>query len=177
MGPAQSGLTLVEGMAIAVAVVACLFDLRTRRIPNALTLGAAGAGLVFHAVTGGGSGAVGSLGGCLLGAGLFFPLFVLGGMGAGDVKLAGALGAWLGPGQAVWVVLSSAVAGGVLGLAYALAIGYARTAVTNVLALLTFWWTVGLKPVPELTLANQKVPRFPYALPIVIGTIITVWLR
>jgi prepilin peptidase CpaA len=132
---------------------------------------------VFHAVIQGPSGAVSSLGGCLLGAGLFFPLFALGGMGAGDVKLVGALGAWLGPGQAVWVVLSSAIAGGVLGLVYALAIGYARTAITNVLALLAYWRTVGLRPAPELTLANQRVPRFPYALPIAVGTIFTVWFR
>ena len=42
------------------------------------------------------------------------PLFLLGGMGAGDVKLLAALGAWLGPGDAFWLAIYASMAGGVI---------------------------------------------------------------
>ena len=80
----------------ALAALACVSDLRTRRIPNALTFGAAlraGRFTCHRRRDGRGR----SLGGWLLGVVLFFPLFALRGLGAGDVKLLAALGAWLGP--------------------------------------------------------------------------------
>ena len=54
-----------------------------------------------------------SVGGWMLGAALFFPMFALRGMGAGDVKLLAAVGAWLGPLPVVSVALITAIAGGV----------------------------------------------------------------
>src|SRR5512144_1843846 len=81
---------------IAVAVTACVWDLSTQRVPNVLTFGAAGAAVAF-ALWQHGVAAMGwSLAGWLTAIALFFPLFALGGLGAGDVKLLGALGAWLG---------------------------------------------------------------------------------
>ena len=50
-------------------------------------------------------------------------------MGAGDVKLLAALGAWLGPAESVWLAMFAAMAGGVLGLAVAIARGYLRDGV------------------------------------------------
>ena len=72
-------------------------DIRTRRIPNVLTFGATIAALVFHGSTAGTSGLATSVGGWMVGAALFLPVFALRGMGAGDVKLLAAVGAWLGP--------------------------------------------------------------------------------
>src|SRR5688500_17057938 len=88
---------------LTVALTAAVCDVRSRRIPNALTFGAAASALVYALATGG----IGSLGfaaaGWIAGAALFFPFFALGGMGAGDVKLIAALGAWVGPAEAVWL--------------------------------------------------------------------------
>src|SRR5687767_7270352 len=114
-----------------VLTLACISDLRTRRIPNVLTFSAAGCALLFHFATGGWSAAAWSLAGCLLGALLFFPMFALKGMGAGDVKLLAAIGAWLGPGQVAIVALATSIAGGVLGVVVALGYGYLRTALSN----------------------------------------------
>ena len=60
------------------------------------------------------------------------PFFLLGGMGAGDVKLLAALGAWLGPGatRSGWRIYAS-MAGGVLAVVVALRHGYLGTAFTN----------------------------------------------
>src|SRR5262245_24901739 len=106
-------------MALVVASLACVSDLRTRRIPNALTFGSAIAAIAVHGVTDGTSGLTTGAGGWLAGVALFFPLFALGGMGAGDVKLLGALGAWLGPRAVFHVALYASMAGGVFAVAVA----------------------------------------------------------
>ena len=90
---------------VAVALVACVTDLRSRRIPNVLTFGAATAGLVFHIFAPMGEGPTTALLGWLIGVAIFFVPFALGGLGGGDVKLLGALGAWLGPSGIFWAAL------------------------------------------------------------------------
>ncbi len=165
---------------VAVVVLcagACIEDLRRRRIPNWLTFGAAVGAVGLNALAGGPSGAGLAVAGWATGAALLFPLFALGGMGGGDVKLVAAVGAWLGPFAALWVVLYTAVAGGVLAVAIALAHGYLRTAVRNLWGLIGYWRVVGVRPLPQLTLDQAKGPRVPYALPIAAGTLITLWLR
>ncbi len=158
-------------------ILACISDLRTRRIPNVLTFSAAAIALVFHFLTGGWSAAGWSLAGCLLGALLFFPMFALGGMGAGDVKLLAAVGAWLGPAQVAMAALATSIAGGVIALAVAFAHGYLKVAYRNLWMLLTHWRVMGVRPVHELTLEGARGPRLAYAVPISIGTLVTLWLK
>ena len=85
---------------LAISLVACVTDVRSRRIPNVLTFGAAIAALGYHSIAGGWDGAQNAMFGWVVGTALFLPFFLLGGMGAGDVKLVAALGAWLGPHEA-----------------------------------------------------------------------------
>ena len=170
MSPAQIA-------AIVVVVIACVPDVSSRRIPNVLTFGAAAAAAAFHVATAGWSGLGHSLGGWVVGALLFFPMFALRGMGAGDVKLLAAVGAWLGPAQVFWVALITSMVGGVLGLVVALAHGYAGKAFRNVLTLVMYWRVVGPRPLPSLTLEGARGPRLAYAIPIAIGTMVTLWLK
>jgi prepilin peptidase CpaA len=115
--------------------------------------------------------------GLLVGLGLLLPLFALRGLGGGDVKLLAALGAWIGPGAALWMVLWAAVAGGPLALAVALRAGYLRSALQNVWSLLMFWRVSGLRPHPSLNLNISGAPRLPYALPIAVGLVVSLWTR
>ncbi len=161
---------------IAIGLAACVTDVRTRRIPNALTLTAALAGFLVQAVSGGLDGALAASGGWLVGTLLFLPFFLLGGMGGGDVKLLAALGAWLGPRDTLWLAVYASIAGGVLGVVVAIARGYLTTAIRNVFAMLAYWRTVGIRPVPDLTLDSPAAPRLAYAIPILAGTVITLWL-
>ncbi len=170
----MTALNIFVGILLALA---CLSDLRTRRIPNVLTISAAAGALLFHLATGGWSAAGWSVAGLFLGALLFFPMFALRGMGAGDVKLLAAVGAWLGPGQVATVALATSIAGGVIALVVALAHGYLRKALTNLYLILMHWRIAGVRPLPALTLERARGPRLAYAFPIAIGTVVTLWLN
>lgn len=171
-------MNFYQYVAIGVAVIAVIWDLRTRRIPNLLTFGAALGAMIFHTYTGGWSGLGTSLAGWAVGVAFFFPIFALGGMGAGDVKLLGALGAWLGPIAVIWVALFSGIAGGVMAIIVSAVTGYTKEALSNVWTLLLFWRVVGLKPAPELTLSSQqRGPRLAYAVPVLAGLMGALWWR
>ena len=166
----------LAAIVLVVGFAACVTDVRSRRIPNLLTFGAAAAGLLVHTILGGWSGLQLSLTGWVVGAALFFPFFALGGMGGGDVKLLAALGAWLGPRDAFWLAIYASIAGGAMALVLAVSRGYLRVAFRNVWSLVTFWFLVGPRSMPAMTLEHHKGPRLAYALPIFAGTVVTVWL-
>ena len=170
-------MNLYQGLAVAIAVVAAAWDLRTRKIPNVLTFGTALAAVLLHGLTGGLSGAGMALAGWVVGLALFLPMFALGGMGAGDVKLLAAVGACVGPLAVVWVALFTSIAGGVLALAVASYAGYLRQAFVNVWCLVMYWRLEGPRPVPEMTLSTHRGPRLAYAVPVLAGLMLTLWLR
>jgi prepilin peptidase CpaA len=162
---------------VLLGLTAVVFDVRSRRIPNLLTFGGAVLALLYAAQTGGASGLATAAGGWVLGATLFFPFFAVGGMGAGDVKLVAALGAWLGPADTIPLVIFASIAGGVCALVVSLASGYLREALSNVWLMLMHWRVAGLRPMPGLTLRDSQAPKLAYAIPITIGVMVTLWRR
>jgi prepilin peptidase CpaA len=163
--------------AIAIGSAACVTDLRSRRIPNVLTFGAAAVAVLFHTFAPGGAGLGFAAAGWLVGALIMFVPFALGGLGGGDVKLLAALGAWLGPVSALWIGLYAGVAGGVMAIAVALCAGYTRTALSNVWLLLQHWRVAGLRQLKDISLEGSGGPRLAYALPIFAGLLIATWLH
>jgi prepilin peptidase CpaA len=91
---------------------AAIVDLRTRRIPNLLTLSAATVGVVLNVSRIGGAGAVTSGAGLLIGLAAFLPFYLAGGFGAGDVKAMAAVGAFLGPKGALLAATCTLLVGG-----------------------------------------------------------------
>ena len=170
-------MTVAEGFAIVIVVIACLFDVATSRIPNVLTFTTAALAIVFHAFAPEGLGAGYALVGLAMGLAIFFPMFALGAMGAGDVKLMAAIGAWLGWKAIIFVALYGSLAGGVLAVIVATRRRYLRTALRNVKMLVMYWWIEGVKPLPALTLESKHSVRLPYALAIAAGLAVTLWQR
>lgn len=163
--------------AVTLVVAAAWCDLRARRLPNTLTVSGA---LVAFAIAGlleGWSGLLVSLAGWAMGLVLFLPLYAVKGMGAGDVKLLAAIGPWLGPGGAVWTALYGAIAGGFFAIVIVLARGTLAKTARNMGAMLTTWLRGGIRPVEGLTLESSAGPKLPYALPLAVGTLITLWTR
>ena len=101
---------------LAAAAVAVVLDVRERRIPNALTLPLAVAGLSIGAISGGIGGLMVAIAGCVAGGLLFLVPVAKLGWGMGDLKLAAALGAVGGPLFALWMGLYAMAAGGLFAL-------------------------------------------------------------
>jgi prepilin peptidase CpaA len=112
--------TAIQTALIVLVSAAAWTDLRTRRIPNWITASGAAVGLALHVLYGGISGAMQSLAGAALGLAIFLGLYAAGGMGAGDVKLFGAVGAFSGPQALVLVFVFTGLLGGVAGVGLAL---------------------------------------------------------
>ena len=170
-------MTAAMWVSAGVAVAACVTDLRTQRVPNILTLGAAAAAFAFHVANSGASGLLFAASGWGLGLLIFLPLFALRGIGGGDVKLLAAFGAWLGPSLVLWVAAFAAIAGGVFAVIVSARHGYTRQAFGNVWGLLSYWRVMGMKTHPGLTLGATTAPRLPYALPMAAGLGLALWLR
>jgi prepilin peptidase CpaA len=97
-------------------VVAFLKDYFSFRIPNWLTYPALVVGISYFTITKGSEGFLFSLSGIAMGFALLFLPYLFGGTGAGDVKLLGAIGSFLGPKAVFQVFIISCILGGVYAL-------------------------------------------------------------
>lgn len=113
--PTLAGATQI--MLAVVILVAAVFDIRYRRIPNWLVLCGIVAGFSWNSVLSGWSGFGHAAAGLGIGFALYFPLYLLRARGAGDVKLLAAVGSITGPGNCFWLFLLTAVFGGLIALA------------------------------------------------------------
>jgi len=174
MSDATLNFTLLTFIIIAVAI-----DGRSRRIPNWLTLPAMGAALVWHTAHAGLSGFLFSLGGLGAGLGLMFVPFIMGGLGGGDVKMLAAVGAAKGTWFVFLAFLCMGIAGGLMGLTYALCRGRLKTTLRNIktICVLLYYRT---DPQKAAVSDAGGAGAFPYAGAIAVGVLIahilTPWL-
>ncbi|QNK59703.1 prepilin peptidase [Paenibacillus sp. PAMC21692] len=101
---------------LLLLVAAFITDMRWRRIPNWLTFTFFVAGLLYHISMDGGAGLAAASWGATAGFLPLLLLYALGGIGAGDVKLFGAAGAWIGVGTVLQLMMASIVCAGIIGL-------------------------------------------------------------
>jgi prepilin peptidase CpaA len=111
--PQPSDAIVLTTVAVATSAAAVI-DLRTRRIPNALSASLAVVGFGIAAAGLGRVGIGAALLGCALGLAFMLPGHIFGATGAGDVKLFAAAGALLGPAATVQAFLYTAIIGGVV---------------------------------------------------------------
>jgi len=107
------------GLVILASLVAACLDLRRGRIPNVLTVPLWLAGVAWAGVWGGWAAVADSFIASLLLASPFIWLFLTAGGGAGDAKLMGAIGAWLGTINGLVFLAAVLLAGMAMGVAYA----------------------------------------------------------
>jgi prepilin peptidase CpaA len=156
-----------------VLVEAAIIDGRTLRVPNWLTYHFFFGGLVFAFMRGGSPFLLSSLEGACVGLISLLPLYAIGGMGAGDVKLMAGLGAWLGPWLTAWAFASTAVCGALMALVM---IVYSKAAWRHVAMLRTILDEILSirNPVVLSQKAAERKPAMlllPYAIPIAAGSI------
>lgn len=158
---------------LCVVGIATVTDLRSRRIPNWLVLPFMVSGFFMSAWTEGKLGLLHSVEGFALGAALYGVLYLLGGMGMGDLKLCAAIGAWIGPYQLLIALVFTSIAGGIIAVAFALSRGFLGELFSGTGDLLVGFSKRGLKPHPELVLSNPSARKMPYAPAIAIGTLLS----
>ncbi|MBB3112928.1 prepilin peptidase CpaA [Paenibacillus phyllosphaerae] len=159
--------------AALLLMAAFISDVRSMRIPNWLTLPALAAGLLYHVVMGGLSGATAALTGA--GAG-FLPLmllYLLKGIGAGDVKLFAALGAWVGPLLVLQTLMYAILYAGAVGVILVLALRPFGRRVLNGIAILV---SSGMPDRARqlMHLSTAKTMKFPFMLAALPGAL-TAW--
>jgi len=156
-----------------VLVEAAVIDGRCLRVPNWLTFHFLIAGLTCAYLRGGSELLLTSLVGAGVGLLTLLPLYSIGGMGAGDVKLMAGLGAWIGPWFTLWAFVSTALMGSVMAVVM---IVHSRHLYRH----LGMLYTIGLEvltlrnPVVLAERAARRKPAMlllPYGIPIAAGTI------
>lgn len=158
-------------LAAVVAVMAGIIDVRSRRIPNRLTYSAMIAGLALESIVYGWHGLLLGLQGALLFGGVFLVFHLLRTMGAGDVKLAAALGCILGLANSWQVLFTTAMAGGVLAVLMMVFTGRVLHTLRSTLAVAGFHVVHGLRTHPVVNLDNPAAVRMPYGLAFAAGTL------
>lgn len=158
---------------VSTVLVAGAFDLRYRRIPNWLNVSAIvlglGLNLLFFEVHGVVLALLG-LGCSLL---VYVPLYLVRGMGAGDVKLMAAVGAIVGPMNWLYIFLFTALLGGLVSLLYVV---FRRRLQETVLNLgLIVSELARLRPPADrearLDIRHDKALRIPHGAVIALGTV------
>jgi prepilin peptidase CpaA len=112
-----------------------------------------------------------SLGGALLFGGCFFIFHLVRAMGAGDVKLAAALGCIVGPVGSLGVMFATAMAGGTLAILVMVFTGRVLKTLRSTLSVVGFHALHGLRTHPVVNLDNPTAVRLPYGLAFAAGTL------
>jgi prepilin peptidase CpaA len=152
------------------ALLAGWTDWRTRRIPNWLTVSTLLLGIAVNAGVGRWTGAKSALLGAALGLAVLFPFVLLRALGAGDWKLAGALGAWLGPSRLIAVLILAIFVAGVMAVILIIWTGRVLRTLRNIGHLLAALFTLHL-PGPELSLDNPEAAKVPFGVALALAVL------
>jgi prepilin peptidase CpaA len=147
--------------AVLLAIGAGILDWRYRRIPNWLTVSGLAAGIVVNTILFRWPGLKAALLGTLLGLGLLLPFVLVRSLGAGDWKLAGALGACLGPRQLLSVLVGTIMVAGVMALAMVVWTGRLKQTLVNITHMLAAWFSLRM-PGSEVSLDNPQSTKIPF---------------
>ena len=161
---------ILAGM-VLLAFIAGVTDFRCRRIPNWLTVPALAVGVAANTFFGGWSGLKTSLLGALVGLGLLLPFVLLRSLGAGDWKLAGALGAFTGPTLLVDLLLLSVFVAGMMAIMLIIYKGRVREALRNMGHILISLVTFQL-PGHRVSLDNPDSLKVPYGVALALSVLL-----
>ncbi len=161
----------IELLLLSITAVAALFDVRTRRIPNWLSLAGCASGLAANTTLSGWNGLRNSALGLAIGFALYFPLWLLGARGAGDVKLLAAAGSLIGPGNTFALFVFASLLGGVMALGLVVVRGAVMRTAVNIAGILSSF--VRFRR-PDLTLQTKGSLRLPHAPVLLLSSIVLV---
>lgn len=162
--------SLLWFLTLAVALIAIFYDLKYRIIPNFITIPSVICGICIHTITSGITGFYSSIFALSIGAGFFIIFYLLGGMGAGDVKLMGGVGALVGLKLMGPLLIFTAFIGGIMAL-------YKIISVQLLKKFKKFNYNDNINKTDKYNLSQKINPMktsIPYGVAIGFGTLITI---
>ena len=169
---------LFDGALAIVVLFAAICDLRTRRIPNWLTVSGVLVGLAINVWSSGWSGTLASSAGMGLAMLVYLPLFAIRALGAGDVKLMAAVGAIAGPFPWFCIFVATCLVGGLLALALVISKRRLVQTLFNTLRIAQALLK-GRNPAnqePEMDFRNPCAVTLPHGLSIALAALLTIAL-
>ena len=157
---------------LALTLTAAWTDWRSRRIPNWLTVSGVIAGVILHAILTGWHGVLFALAGAAVALFLLLPPVLMRLLGAGDWKLLGAVGAFLGPILILFVLVVSIFASGLMAMVQMTTAGRVRETLRNMLVLVRAVFSFGLKANHQVSLDNPNALKLPFGVAVATGTVI-----
>jgi len=157
--------------AVLTAICAGILDWRYRRIPNWLTVSGVVAGIGVNTALFGWAGMKASLLGAALGLGLLLPFVLLRSLGAGDWKLAGALGACLGPRQLITVLMGTILVAGVMALVVVIWKRRLMQTLHNIVRMLAAFFSLRM-PGSEVSLDSPQSTKIPFGVAMAITVLL-----
>ena len=162
-------------LTLALTISAALLDWRSRRIPNWLTVPGFLSGVTLHVVLNGWQGLRFALAGGALALILLLPLVMLRALGAGDWKLMGAVGAFLGWKLFLFVMFGSILASGIMAMVQMIRVGRVAETFRNMWTLLKGFFVFGLKKNPQISLDNPRLLKLPFGVAVAAATVVCFW--
>jgi prepilin peptidase CpaA len=171
-----------QAILVLVVCLAAIYDLRYRRIPNWLVLTGLVLGLAVNTFLFEWAGLARALLGIGLAFLIYFPLYLLRGMGAGDVKLMAAVGAIVGWEDWLGIFFVTSIVGGIAAMALLAGRSQLRRGFANagylVVQLLSFRAPYARRE--ELDIKSEKSVKLPHGMTIALGALLflgAVWIR
>jgi len=158
-------------VAMALAAIAGWTDWRFRRIPNWLTVSGLLLGIVANSLARGWSGTKDSLLGAGLGLALLLPFVLIRSLGAGDWKLVGAMGAFVGPRHLIAVLIAAVLIAGVMGVILIIWKRRVGQTLRNLARMAAAFLALRL-PGPDLTLDNPESLKVPFGVAFALAAIL-----
>ena len=166
---------IIWTLTLALTISAALLDWRSRRIPNWLTVPGFLSGVTLHVVLNGWQGLRFALAGGALALILLLPLVMLRALGAGDWKLMGAVGAFLGWKLFLFVMFGSILASGIMAMVQVIRVGRVAETFRNMWTLLKGFFVFGLKKNPQISLDNPRLLKLPFGVAVAAATVVCFW--
>jgi prepilin peptidase CpaA len=162
---------LIWAFTVALTLGAGWLDGWTHRIPNCLTVTGFVAGVALNSAITGLKGTATAFEGAGIGLLILLPAVYLRALGAGDLKLVAAVGAFVGPTLLWLVLLASVLVAGAMAIILMVRARRVRETLRNLGCLIMSFFTFGIRSYPDISLDNPRLLKLPFGVAVAVGTL------